>query len=355
MQSFTTGLVPDTPPGYSPLPVNRLSFDTSDVDSALRAHHCYEAVDRVSGDPATTAFKRRARLHQALWRAARQMPMGTHPTRPRPGESGRPLGSRLEIGFATATGANFLSAGAREAAAHRVANPEPKQTLNADRLYADLLSSMPMCFNLYGPLSGQVALANAVAHSWWPDLPGHVAKVRFEWSPGRQLPGRYLENRSAFDVAFESHRADGSLGIVGVETKYHEHCVAESVPSAQRLERYRKVCYDSGVFREGAAEAIVGTELQQLWLDHLLALSLLQEGSGHYSWVKFVLLHPAGNPSFSKAAAAYAEYLADDSTFEIRTIESMLHVDTYPANDAAAFRERYLWTGSEQQRTANKL
>lgn len=125
----------------------------------LEAHHCWEKVDHVSGDPETTAFRRRARLHQALWREARSLPEGTEPSHPRAGVVQRPLGSRLELDFARRTGANFLSEQSRRAADDRIEKPQPSQTLMKERLYADLLSSMPMCFNLFGPRGDQVPRA----------------------------------------------------------------------------------------------------------------------------------------------------------------------------------------------------
>lgn len=309
----------------------------------LIAHHVLESVDRVPGDPETTVFKQRARLHQALWRQAQGFPEGSEPTRPRAGRASRPLGSRLEINFALVTGANFLTTASREAAQDRVARPEPKQTLNTDRLYADLLSSMPMCFNLFGPLWTEPDLAATAVRRWWPDAPGRLNAIRFEWSPGRQIPGRYLENRTACDVAFEFARADGFTGLVGVETKYHEHCKPEASPSADRVRRYVEVVGQCGVFRSGAVDAILGTRLQQIFLDHLLVLSFLHDAARPYHWVKFVLVHPERNPSFANAAKDYAALLTDASTFEVRTIESLLDEGSLPAAASAAFRARYLW------------
>lgn len=309
----------------------------------LIAHHVLESVDRVSGDRETTAFKQRARLHQALWRKARGLPEGTEPTRPRPGARSRPIGSRLEINFAFQTGANFLTDGARAAAQHRIAHPEPKQTLNPDRLYADLLSSMPMCFNLFGPLWEDSAFAGEAIRRWWPDAPARLSAIRFEWSPGRQIPGRYLENRTACDVAFEVASADGSRGLIGVETKYHEHCRAETSPSSDRARRYLEVAGLCDVFRDGAIDAILGTRLQQTFLDHLLVLSFLHDAVRPYQWVKFVLVHPERNPSFATAASEYSALLSDPSTFEVRTLESFMTGGLLPAASVSAFRERYLW------------
>lgn len=309
----------------------------------LEALDCWENVDRVSGDPETTDFKRRARLQQAIWREARSLPKGTEPTRPRPGEAPRPLGSRIEVEYARLTGANFISDQARSAAVARVERPEPHQLLMTDRLYADLLSSMPLCFNLFGPFWADPNLASDLIREWTRGEACAVRTVRFEWSPGRLLPGRFLENRTSFDVAFDVSFPDGAVGTIGVETKYHEHCKREDAPSTQRLQRYREVAARSGAFKPGATEALAGGPLQQIWLDHLLALSLLQDDASQRRWAKFVLVHPAENPSFARAAADYRTYLVDSSTFDVMTLEQLLEVSGLPTQFANAFRERYLW------------
>jgi len=155
----------------------------------LGPYDSLEPVDHVKDDPETTAFKRRSRLHQSQWRERQGYAPGTHPARPKEGETGRLIGSRIAIDMARESGANFISDAARKAADHRVANPEPHQTLDEDRLYGDLLSSMPMCFNLFGPLHADLGLADKAVKAWWPDAPGKVSAVRFEWSPGRSLAG----------------------------------------------------------------------------------------------------------------------------------------------------------------------
>lgn len=309
----------------------------------LEAHRCWEPTDKVAGDAETTAFRRRARLHQALWREARGLPEGTQPSRPRPGVTPRPLGSRLDLEHARRTGANFLSDSARRAVQERIEQPEHGQTLMTDRLYADLLSSMPMCFNLFGPLWAEPDLAASLLRAWCGEAAAEVAAVRFEWSPGRLQPGRFLENRTSFDAAFDLRLGDGARATIGVETKYHERCAGEAAPGAARLERYRVVAERSGAFLPGAVDAIVGGPLQQIWLDHLLALSLLQDREQPRRWVKFVLVHPGKNPSYARAATDYRGWLADSSTFEVMTLEELLAVAALPAPIEAAFRQRYLW------------
>lgn len=315
----------------------------------LGLYDCLEKVDFVPKDPKTTAFKRRARLHQSQWRERQNLAPGTHPARPtkKPTKKNprpRVIGSRITLDLARESGSNFISDGAHCAADHRVANPEPHQTLDEDRLYGDLLSSMPMCFNLFGPLHSDLELADNAIKTWWPDAPGKVKKVRFEWSPGRRITGKYLGNRSAFDVAFELDMGEGKSGIIGVETKYHEHCRAEAKPQKEkRLLRYKEVMRESGVFAPGALDKILGTNLQQIWLDHLLALSMLQHPSGQWVWVKFVLVHPQLNPSYARAADEYTRLLTDDTTFDVKTVESLLDAGVLSEDSVQAFTERYLW------------
>lgn len=307
----------------------------------LKDCFCLENVDRVSNDEETTNFKRRARFQQALWREKNKIPIGYNPYNST--DESKKSGSRIELEFAKRTMYNFLSDTIKNAVTHRLNNPEPKQTLREDRLYADCLSSMPMCFNLFGPISADLKKATCAVKEWWPDTPGTVTDVRFEWSPGRQIPNRFLENRSAFDSAIEIKLDNGNKGLIGIETKYHEDCKKESKPSDQRLERYKYISENSGVFKPNYFDKIIGTELQQLWQDHILALSMLQDTSSNWEWVKFVLVYPSKNPSFKRAADNYIKLLVDPSTFEAKTIESLLCSSNLDKSDVELFRERYIW------------
>jgi len=253
------------------------------------------------------------------------------------------VGSRLALDFARSSGANFLTAAARSAVKARLDAPEPHQMLSEPRLQADLLSSMPLCFNLFGDLAADAALAKRATSAWFPDAPQGKVRVRFEHSPGRR-DLTFLGNGSAFDVALEIERDPGKArAVVGVETKYHEHAKREEVPGEAALRRYAEITEHSGAFRACWRDHLVGTELQQIWLDHLLVLSMLQHPSGAWTWGRFVLAYPAENPSFASAAARYVEVLRDPTTFWPRTIESLLDTPgALPQDSVALLRERYL-------------
>jgi hypothetical protein len=307
----------------------------------LEAAHCWEADDQVPRRPAMTEFRRRLRYHQAQWRETNGHPIGSQPIAPRPdGGPTRLVGSRLQLAYARETGANFLAAGALDAARARTSVIEPHQSFDHQRLWADLLSSPAMAFNVFGDPAADLALADRAVHTWWPDAPGTVCGVRFAHSPGRLDPA-WLGNLVAVDVGFVLDLGDGTQGIVGVVTAYHQ-VNRPQPPKPSRLPRYREITDRSGFFGPGAIDAVNGTDLIHIWLDHLLVLSMLQHPSRAWRWGRLVVVHPAGNSDFADACARYRDLLLNQSTFSSVTIEELLDADVLPAQTTAALRDRYL-------------
>src|SRR6266568_3812009 len=286
----------------------------------LEAVHCWEAEDRVPGRPELTAFRRQLRYHQSRWRESKGHPIGSQPIVPKPGAATRLVGSRLPLAYARETGANFLTAGALEAAKARTSIIEPHQSFDHQRLWADLLWSPTMAFNLFGDLAADLELADRAVHAWWPDAPGTVSDVRFAHSPGRFDPA-YLNSLRAFDAAFVLDLDEGTQGILGVDTKYRERTKPE-IPKPGNLWRYLEVAERSGVFAPGAIDAVEGrSELAVMWLEHLLLLSMLQHTSDTWSWGRYVVVH---------------------STFASVTVEELLDAGVLPTQTVAALRGRYI-------------
>ena len=307
----------------------------------LETAHCWEADDRVPGRPEMTDFRRRLRYEQGRWRESKRHPIGSQPIVPREGTLSRRVGSRLPLRYAKETGANFLTAGALDAARARTSIIEPHQSFDHQRLWSDLLWSPTMAFNLFGDLAADLGLADRAVHVWWPDAPGTVFEVRFAHSPGRFDPA-YLNSLREFDVAFMLDLGDRTQGIVAVDTKYHERTKPET-PKPSNLRRYLEVAERSGVFEPGATDKVKGrSELAVMWLEHLLLLSMLQHVSGTWSWGRYVVVYPADNSDFAGACARYRALLVDQSTFASVTVEELLDAGALPAPTVAAFRDRYI-------------
>ena len=311
------------------------------TEEELEAAYCWEPGDHVPGRPAMTDYRRAVRYHQARWREAKGHPIGSQPIIPSEGKPSRPVGSRLPLDYARETGANFVTGGAHDAAKARTSKIEPHQTLDHQRLWAELMWSPTLGFNLFGDIAVEYALADRAVHTWWPDTPGVVTEVRFAHSPGRLDPA-YLNSLRAFDTAFVLDLGDGTNAIVGVDTRYYDWTKPET-PRPDNMWRYLEVAERSGAFRPGATEALEArSELCVLWLEHLLVLSMLQHVSGAWAWGRYVVVHPAGNSDYAEACDRYRALLSDESTFSSVTLEALLDAKALPEETTTALRDRYL-------------
>lgn len=318
----------------------------------LQESACDFATDRVGG-PAMTAFKQETRWRQHLWAKNKGVrAFGTHPgPKSATGETRRQIlnGTKLLDDDAKA-GTNFLTDAVHDLAEDRIKQTQPYETLNAQRLRRDLLSSMPMAFNLFGEAAAD---ENEVSRDRLAELfglpKGTPSEIVFEWSPGRR-DSRYTRDRTAFDVALLIG-GPGPRTAVGIETKYHEHSVKESSPKAKSRAAYEQQtsflvdkAHESGVFVNGWEDQVLNTDLRQIWRDHLLALSMRTVTDQWTSSTKYVLLYPSGNVSFASAAERYSAVLKpDDSSFAAFTLESVLDA-AFAHGDAtkSAFDGRYL-------------
>jgi hypothetical protein len=306
----------------------------------LEAAHCWEADDRVPGDPELTAWRRAVRLHHARWREAHGLPIGSQPMRPRPGAPARPVGSRLELSYAEETHAAFLTPAARAVASERLALVEPHQTLDRQRLVADLLWPLGLAVNLFGDLAADLTLADRAVHRWFPDAPGRVAAIRLAHSPGRLDPS-YVNSLVAFDVAVVLDLGDGTTGLIALDVRYQQPLKREE-PKPANLPRYREVHERSSAFGSGALDAVVGTPLTETWLEHLLLHSMLQHPTASVRWGRYVVVHPEANTDVASWCRRYEGALDDRTTFAAATLEWMLDAGALPTSTARALHARYL-------------
>lgn len=294
------------------------------IPDELARHHVLVASDN--------AFQRRARLLQALWREDQRLPVGLHRC--------APLGSRIDPAFARDTLANFISNGVREVVRHAVlgAGRTPDQLIDEDRLFSNLLSSQPLCFNLFGEAARDLDLATRMFRELAPERVKRVVSIEFEHSPGRG-DLRFTGDRSAFDVFVTYESPARKRGFLGIEVKYHEGL---GDPAAPHRPRYDEVADAMGCF-VAEREALKAPPLQQIWRDHLLAGALVAANVG-YDEGTFVFLAPEGNLACRRAVAKYREHLTTDATFATWTPEEVLRPfeDDRDTTWCAELFDRYL-------------
>lgn len=300
--------------------------------AVLMKHRVYEEFDN--------RFRSCARLLQSLWRQDQNLAIGTFI--PRFGRK-RTIGSLISTAAGT-EGRNFLTPAIAEIARLETAYQEPNALIDQNRLFCNLLSSMPLTFNAFAPLRQDRDLAARVLRAIIPgiDLKA-VRDVWFEHSPGRKDP-TLTGDRSAFDVAFIYERSDGQIGFVGIEVKYSETGTEPAPPELNP--RYTDLAHSSGLYKEPDHAALRVNPLQQLFREHLLAQAAAMRGD--YVEAHFVLVAPRLNHLVQNSAALYKGFLAEPGKGQVPFINVELEqlVEAFGwagAHDhAAALHERYL-------------
>ena len=236
--------------------------------------------------------------------------------------------------------ANYLSPTIREVVRQEVENPiiAKGKLYGRPRIYNNLLSSQPLCFNLFAKLKRDLVLASQVLSNISGGRIAEVTAIEFEHSPGRS-DERYTGDRSAFDVYVTYLTTDGGRGFIGVEVKYHEGLAD---PVAEHRHRYDEVATLMGCFSEPFGAQLTQKPLQQIWRDHLLVgahriVDSFEDGF-------FVFLYPEGNSACANAVQSYTECLREHSTFVSWTLEQL--ADSLSEHSSAQwitdFKTRYL-------------
>lgn len=298
-----------------------------------------ELLDQhIVNEPSDTRFRAATRLLQSLWRADRKLPIGVHTA-----DDGtvRDLGSRLAWSDAK-KGANFLSSSIAQLARYESVYREPGALIEQERLWANMLSSQALCFNLFGDLKQDREKASRIGRALWPEIIDSVDDVLFEHSPGRGS-ARFAADNTALDVVIVGKTSNGRRSFVAIEVKYTE---SMTEPPAQHRARYDELSEACGVFKDARSLCLRAVPLQQLWREHLLTRAMVRESL--YDIGVFVVAYPERNAQAKDAVVAYEKQLVSDkpleSGFDSVTIERLLAARRTDGDAAFAdaFEARYM-------------
>ncbi|WLB09497.1 hypothetical protein QIH87_47485 [Bradyrhizobium elkanii] len=263
-------------------------------------------------------FRRAARLLQILWMRDQNIPNAAVE------ERGAHLGSYLRADAAE-SGQNFISPQVHLLALRELLLREEDAAIDEDRLITNTLSSMPLVFNVFGPLALDKNLAAAVFRQLLPDFVHSVERIAFEHSPGRR-DDRYLSDRSAFDIAAHVVSPGGEAGIVYAEVKYSEDMTG---PAARWRERYDQALKEVRLYKDPDSPILRSTPVEQLVREH--ALAQLSVDHGITPRAMFICIAPRLNRRANAAFRVYANELLpvpDDDLTRVRfqhfTLETLI-------------------------------
>lgn len=211
--------------------------------------------------------------------------------------------------------ANFMTEGIRYLVNFEL-SPENKRDrlIEETRLRSNLLSSQPLCFNIFGELRLNPHKSLQFFNLLYDNHFKSIDRIEFEYNPSRR-DSRLTGDRSAFDVFVEYTSTDGKKGFMGIEVKYSE-TLNEGAKSVNnilnkqfcdeqrtRRDRYREL--SEGLFIEDDFTSLEKLPLFQIWRDHLLAISMCKAFPEKYDEGLFIFLSPYSNLNCRKGVKKY--------------------------------------------------
>ena len=223
------------------------------------------------------------------------------------------------------SGKNFLTEYAFRYAKERVENRKEYETIDSDRLFNNLLSSQPMDFNLFCPLSEmQEKSPKAATAAIKAALPAYqihsVTGIDLEF-----IPKDYPElsgDKSAMDAIIRFVNESGQESFIAIETKYSENLGTNIAlekgtnrPRSQSLKTVREL----NCFKPDIEERIITGQIKltQIYRNFLLSESYgAKYGMDSYS----IILAPARHPSTKKEVDSLRNELREEYKHKIDSL-----------------------------------
>lgn len=267
---------------------------------------------KIASDSARTG---RYRTLQSWYR---EEVLGLPPGRDR---RGRVIASMLpQEALAERPGLNFITPEAIAYAGERAREVlRTGGTLDDDRLRRNMLSSMPMCFNIFGSLRDHPELGVLLSEAFELDV-ASIDGVECEWAPERTA---HLNDRTAFDAFVTYKDRSGRRCFLAIETKYTEPFSQKEYDS----QLYREVTAGSGYFREGASEHLIGRATNQMWRMTMLAASMLHRGD--FEGGAVAVLSLADDRHARTAVEGVRAQVVDESFVKFVSLEDLVEVASH--------------------------
>jgi hypothetical protein len=219
--------------------------------------------------------------------------------------------------------------------------------VSEDRVMRSLLSSQPVCFNLFGVLARHPEVLLAWVRSLGIDAaaiestePDDEALVRIEYAPPKD---QHLGSGSAFDACITYRDCKGRRGVIAVETKYAENLAEQKVTVDPK---YAEATAELGQWRNTAVEVLNRPVPVQCWQNLLLIQKAVQLRTHGWEHGTFVMTSDGRDRSALRAATTLRSQLHDPerwvrwSPYQAIVEIARAHEQTQPW--AGWFETRYL-------------
>lgn len=291
---------------FDPDYFTELAEETLRENSQKQQNYTPDLGPQSSSDNSFTA---KARKLQSLWRVQNGLEIGIGPERNSVDKNGQPsyYGNMIKDG--ESNGRNFFYPETFAYAQWRVKTKLKEETINDYRLFNNLMSSMPMAFNLFHPLMmlhvQNPAAVDRMIQNAFSDLPIYkINEIGLEFIP---TPiEHYTNDKSAMDAFISFFDKEGGEHIIAIETKY-----TDSLGTNKAKDDTLKIQFaiESGLFTlEGITH--IKTNCTQIYRNFLLTekFRVVNGLKDSYS----IILAPENHPSTDKEIASLNVFLKEE-------------------------------------------
>lgn len=264
-------------------------------------------LDRFGTIPNEQGQKKRIRIHQGWWRMniLNERP-GQHPKNSNDNVCNTILnGEQTKKNFLTENSSKAVDLTLQER------QDEDAGLMEQDRLFNNLLSSQPLCFNFFGELMADTDFGLRVLQTWWPDLT-ELKRVIFEFAPKE----RFTNDNSAFDIAFEVAVGNKS-GLIGLECKY-----TDTFSSTEYDKPAYKDIFEKSISFSANYDSLKTSKYNQLFRNQLIAEGLIQNNK--YDFVRTGLFCYEQDSSAIETGQELQQMLTKPDSFQIITYRNFI-------------------------------
>jgi hypothetical protein len=276
-----------------------------------------ESIEKVYGPQSSgdNSFTVKARLLQSIYRVQSGEAMGIGPDQNSFDKYKRPsyYGNMLADG--KISGKNFFFRETFDYAIKRADGKTPDETIAEYRLFNNLLSSMPMAFNLFHPLMMIMERfpeqLDQIVRDLFPGLPVYqVDEILIEFIPSPTV--NYTNDKSAMDAAILFSDEAQNKYIIATEIKY-----TDSLGSNKASDKELKIttAKESGLFtKDGLAHIEDGCT--QIYRNFLLTekYRMVHRLKDSYS----IVLAPKDHPTTDREIKSLVEYLHPQYKYKLK-------------------------------------
>lgn len=276
-------------------------------------------------------FTRKARLLQSMYRIElKEFECGYGPNK----NSKEKYGNMLLNG--DKSGKNFFFNETFEYAHQRVKNKKQYETIDDYRLFNNMLSSMPMAFNLFHPLmmikEKYPSEINNIVKKLFPELPiNKVTSIEIEFIPAP--PEKYINDKSAMDTAIVFTDKKSKKYIIAIETKY-----TDSLGTNKARDNKRKLEFaiESGLFTDEGINHIKNG-CTQIYRNFLLTESYRFIENFHDSYS--IILAPQEHPTTVREIESLKNYLKEEYHYKLNKYSLEDFVSIIKENSPVEFKQ----------------